>query len=131
MVVISPNGPNTLAEVASIASDADAMSFAVRNFLDAFYADPVQTRLEEEPQILREILADDGLADAYLAGIAHHLAQQFQIKRPAWADSPVRVMKTPWFSMSSHAGRMFLLTDSPAAFRQRNIFINADALTRV
>jgi hypothetical protein len=123
--------PQSLAEVARIGNDAETLSFAIRNFLDEFYADPAQHRLEEEPSFLGSVLRDDGLADAYLAGIAQHLTQQNGLRVPDWARlSDARRLKKPWFAMQSHGGRMFLLVESPAAFRERNIFISADALTR-
>lgn len=124
------NRPQSLAAVAEAASDAEAFSFALRNFLDAFYAAPSADRLTDEPQRLAAALSDDGLADSYVAALAEHLARQFRFQKPEWVRSPDRTMKKPWFSMRSHAGRMFLLTESPASFRQRNIFISADALSR-
>jgi hypothetical protein len=123
--------PQSLAEVARAGRDAETFSFAIRNFLDEFYADPAAHRLKEEPRFLASALQDEGLADAYLAGIAQHLAQQNGFRVPEWARlSDSRRLKKPWFSMNSHGGRMFLLVESPAAFRERNIFISADALSR-
>jgi hypothetical protein len=128
--MVQGNRPQSLAEVAQDASDAEALSFAMRNFLDAFYADPSLKRLAEEPRRLASILSDNGLADAYLAAVAEHLARQYRFRGPEWVRSTERTLKKPWFSMNSHAGRMFLITESPASFRQRNIFISADALSR-
>lgn len=124
------NRPQSLAEVARIAVDAGAFSFALRNFLDEFYASPGAARLEEEPGLLAATLKDGGLADAYLGGVAEHLARQWEFPVPAWTRVPRRRLEKPWFSMNSHGGRMFLLVESPAAFRERNIFISADALSR-
>jgi hypothetical protein len=39
-------------------------------------------------------------------------------------------LKDPWFAMKSHGGRMRMLIESPAAFRERNIFISANAPNR-
>src|SRR5271156_4942718 len=57
--------PQSLAEVARVGRDAETFSFAIRNFLDEFYADPAARRLEEEPRFLVSVLQDEGLADAY------------------------------------------------------------------
>jgi hypothetical protein len=122
--------PASLAEVARAATDAACFSFAMRNFLDAFYVDPSPGRLSEEPCGLRNTLSDGGLADAYLAAVAEHLALVFRMPPPAWSRKPDRVLQHPWFAMQTHGARMFLITDSPASFRQRNIFVSADALTR-
>jgi hypothetical protein len=121
-------GP-TIADVAT-SETAEELSFAIRNFLDAFYAYPESNRLAEEPRRLTEVLRDDGLADAYLAGIAEHLADQFGVRKPSWSDSPDRVMKEPWYAMKSPGGRMVMLAESPTAFRKRNIFVSANALHR-
>jgi hypothetical protein len=122
--------PQSLAEVARITRDAQMFSFALRNFLDEFYASPALQKLEEEPPLLISILRDEGLADAYLGGVAEHLARQSGFSVPAWTGVSFRRLKKPWFSMNSHGGRMLLLVESPAAFRERNIFISADALSR-
>jgi len=35
-----------------------------------------------------------------------------------------------WFAMKCHGGRMCMLIESPPAFRERNIFVSANALSR-
>jgi len=122
--------PRTLSETAAWSDDAEKFSFNIRDFLDEFYADPRSERLIDEPPVLREILSDNGLADAYLAAIAEHLSRKFGFTPPAWAASPSRILKEPWFAMQSHGARMLLLVESPPAFRERNIFVSADALSR-
>ena len=122
--------PQSLFEVAAWSDDAEKFSFNIRDFLDEFYADPRSERFIEEPPVRREILFDDGLADAYLAAIAEHLSRKFGFTPPAWAASPSRILKEPWFAMQSHGARMLLLIESPPAFRERNIFVSADALSR-
>jgi hypothetical protein len=122
--------PKTLAEVAAICRDAEMLGYAIPEFLDDFYAEPLEERLAEEPRSLTAILNDEGLADAYLAGIAEHLSRQYEITPPAWAFGPGRVLENPWFAMKSHGGRMCMLIESPPAFRTRNIFVSANALSR-
>jgi len=109
---------------------ADSLGFAIPEFLDEFYAEPLVERLAEEPRLLAELLGDEGLADAYLAGIADHLSRQYKLKVPAWVSGPGRVLANPWFAMESHGGRMCMLIESPPAFRERNIFVSANALSR-
>jgi hypothetical protein len=112
----------------------EAFGYALRNFLDGFYAAPKPIRntlLDEEPPELRSSLHDGGVADAYLAALANHLAGQFEIPRPKWARAKnKRFPEKPWFAMKAPEARIWLLTQSPAAFRERNLFISEDALTR-
>jgi hypothetical protein len=122
--------PKTLAEVAAIGSDAERLGYAVAEFLDEFYAEPLAERLAEEPRGLTEVLGDEGLADAYLAGIADHLSRAYKLRPPDWVSQPARVLAKPWFALKSHGGRMAMLIESPPAFRERNIFISANALNR-
>lgn len=122
--------PKTIHEVARIARDADTLGFSIAGFLDEFYAEPLPERLAEEPRSLTAMLGDDGLADAYLAGIADHLSRQYHFKPPAWISGPGRILTNPWFALESHGGRMCMLIESPSAFRERNIFISANALSR-
>ncbi len=100
----------------------------IANFLDRFKNDPTPEMLSEEPPILREILNDNGFADAYAA--AAHLCQLHGIPFPSWVDKNSRRLKSPWFAAKSHNLRMILLQESPAAFRIRNIFVSANALSR-
>lgn len=80
---------------------------------------------------LTETLQDGGYANAYLAALAEHLAGYFRFSAPAWCINPARNLKEPRFAFTTPEGRMFLLVESPTAFRSRNIFISADGLSRV
>ncbi|MGA3170452.1 MAG: hypothetical protein ABSE62_05510 [Chthoniobacteraceae bacterium] len=122
--------PKTLAEVAAISGDAETLGFAIPEFLDEFHAEPLPERLEEEPRLLTAVLNDDGLADATLAAIADHLSRQYKLRPPSWIAGPGRILATPWFALKSHGGRMCMLIESPPAFRERNIFVSANALSR-
>lgn len=106
----------------------------MRNFLDAFYAADKKHRvqmLQKEPGKLRTCLNDEGVADAYLAAPANYLASQFQISSPLWAQGTDRRPDKPWFVLNHPDARMWLITPSPAAFRERDRFISEDALTRI
>jgi len=123
--------PETLAEVSQWSRSEEEFSFHLRDFLDEFYSNPNAARLVDEPFFLEKRFSDNGLADAYLAGIADYLSRTYGFTAPLWTRSPSRYLKEPWFSMKTHGGKMFVLIDSPASFRERNIFISADALVRV
>lgn len=120
--------------IALLARESKTASFFSRgvvDFLDGFYERPDGDKLANEPISLQGTLGDEGYADAYLAAPAEHLALQFQLPLPAWTQNPKRVLKTPRFAFESEEGRMFLLMESPMAFRKRHIFISADGLSRV
>jgi hypothetical protein len=121
----------SIAAIAEQSKTVEQFSLALRDFLDGFYENPGPFKLSDEPTRVTEILHDENYADAYLAALAEHLARQFGFSVPAWCQNPERVLKKPVFAFNSNEGRMFLLVESPTAFRSRNIFISGDALIRV
>jgi hypothetical protein len=120
----------SIAAIAAQTRSAQDFSLGFRDFLDGFYENPHASKLSEEPRCLAGILQDHGYADAYLAALAEHLAGQYRLSAPVWCCNPERALKEPAFAFKTPEGRMFLLVESPTAFRARNIFISADALTR-
>lgn len=120
-----------LKTVAMLAVSNGEFSFALRDFLDGFYESPSSDALADEPQFLDGVIADGARLDAYLAAVAEHLCRMHGYPLPRWTGQERRFLKLPWFAMKSHSGRMLLLMDSPSAFRARNIFVSADALSRV
>jgi hypothetical protein len=120
----------SIAALAAQTQTAEQFSFAFRDFLDGFYEAPQAIKLSAEPRALTSLLKDGGYADAYLAATAEHLANQYRLPVPAWCRNPGRSLEEPSFAFKTPEGRMFLLVESPTAFRVRNIFISADALIR-
>lgn len=121
----------TLKSVSDLTAAGEEFSYALRDFLDGFYEQPRAQALIEEPAPLAGRHADGGRLDVYLAAVAEHLCRMNGYPFPAWIGHPSRFLERPWFGMKSHAGRMLLLMDSPSAFRARNLFVSADALSRV
>jgi hypothetical protein len=121
----------SLAAVAEQSRTKEHFFLGYRDFLDEFYAKPRRACLIDEPKLLRDVLKDQGYADAFLAAMAEHLAWQYRLPVPPWCRQPGRSLEEPVFAFKTPEGRMFLLVESPTAFRSRNIFISADALTRV
>jgi hypothetical protein len=120
----------SLAEVARIALQAGSLTFALRDFLDGFYADVDLQKLSEEPQHISAALDDRGFADAYLAAVCDHLCRRYALPKPDWIFAPGRILQRPHFAAKTHGLRMVLLQESPPAFRERNIFVSANALSR-
>lgn len=120
----------TLADSLRLVEDPHGLHYAIANFLDRFKNDPIWEMVCEEPPMLRGILNDNGFADAYAAAVAAHLCQLHGIAFPSWVDKDSRRLKTPWFAAKTHNLRMILLQESPAAFRVRNLFVSANALSR-
>lgn len=125
--------PQSIEDIAArvLQSETD-FGTAFREFLDVFYySRRKKYRLEREPELLVGFLNDDGVADAYLAAIAVTLCQKYRLTTPHWALSKSRVAKVPFFSMNLPESKSWLLTESPPAFAERNLFISKDALSRV
>lgn len=110
--------------------EPDDFSYSLRNFLDRFRREPSVSLLADEPESLTSILKDDGLADAYLASAAALLCQENDLPCPAWVNQKSRIMRTPWFAAKTPNLKAILLQESPAAFRVRNLFVSANALSR-
>jgi hypothetical protein len=122
--------PSSLAEVAAWTKDGREFSFHFADFLDQFYLERRAAMLAEEPFRLAKILDDGDVADAYLAAAAVALARVIQVDPPAWAWQENRKLRKPWFASTGPAIRATLLAESPAPFRERNLFVSANALTR-
>jgi hypothetical protein len=120
----------TLQESMRDVRERDDFSYALRNFLDRFRRNPAIQLLQDEPDSLTNFLNDEGLADAYLASAAALLCQEQGYSCPEWVDQPNRVFKRPWFAAKTPNLKAILLQESPAAFRVRNLFVSANALSR-
>jgi hypothetical protein len=111
-------------------SDPEAFGYRLRDFLDRFREVPSFELIAEEPLLLEPKLNDEGRADAFLASTAAYLAQKHHFPIPRWASGNSRALERPWFAAKSHNLRMVLLQESPTAFRVRNLFVSANALSR-
>ena len=119
-----------MAESFADVQDQNSFGYKVREFLDRFRENPSYDLLAEEPARLNSALNDNGYADAFLAATAAFLAQKHQLSTPKWASGTSRALAEPHFAAKSHNLRMVLLQESPAAFRVRNLFVSANALSR-
>jgi hypothetical protein len=122
--------PRTLAEVADRSHDPRSFHYAVAELLDQFALERRPEMLAEEPAWLATRFAGGEIADAYLAAVAVSLARTIASDPPAWAWSDRRKLRRPWFAHRGAALRATLLRESPAPFRERNLFVSANALSR-
>ena len=120
----------TLSESMAGVLEPDDFDYAIANFLDRFNREPGLDLLADEPPVLRERLNDEGLADASVAAVAAHLCQQHGFPFPQWVGTEQRIKKRPWFAAKTPNLKAILLQESPAAFRVRNLFVSANALSR-
>ncbi len=123
--------PKALSEVAARVSRGASFSMELADFLDEFREQPGADAFVEEPPLLGADMPARRWIDAYLAAVADHLCGRHGIRRPSWLNGAARYLSDPSFACRSRAGRLFLLKDSPAAFKSRNLFVTANALERV
>ena len=126
----SGTASKTLAGSMRAVASADDFDYAIANFLDRFKIQPDVAMVTDEPPMLAGILDDEGLADAYVAAVAAHLCQLHELPCPRWANEAGRIKQRPWFAAKTPDLRAILLQESPAAFRLRNLFVSANALSR-
>ncbi|MBI5534924.1 MAG: hypothetical protein HY898_19510 [Deltaproteobacteria bacterium] len=124
--------PRTLAEVASRALAGGSFDPCLASFLDEFYAARDSQMLAERPPLLAPTHGDVGqVQDAYLAATAEELARLNGDVPPAWVAEAGRALHRPYFASPFRSLRAVLLLESPASFRARNLFVSANALSRV
>ncbi len=119
-----------LCESLSQVADPSDFSYAIRNFLDRFKSNPDPALLTDEPALLAPILDDGGYADAFAASTVAYLCQVHDLKAPSWINTKARIMPVPHFAAKTPNMKAILLQESPAAFRVRNLFVSANALSR-
>ena len=69
------------------------------------------------------------MRDAYLAATAAYLARSIKRGVPRWAVNDDRRARRPWFaSPRMDALHMMQLWESLPEFRERNLFVSANAL---
>jgi hypothetical protein len=121
--------PQSLAEVAELSSSLNELSYHLADFLHEFESNPDLAMVTETPRLLSGLFQGGEIADAYLAATAEALAVRVGHPRPEWTEAPERYLRQPWFASPGASMRACLLLESPAAFRQRNLFVTANALS--
>jgi len=118
--------PRTLHEIAARAEDLKHFGWEFTDWLHTVRTLRSRTALAQtiaaEPPLLASRFPEGNVADAWLAAYAEYLAQLTAIAIPAWANSPKRIAREPWFSTDRPLSRALALRDSPPAFKNRNLF---------
>ncbi len=122
--------PGSLAEVAALSDNRRAFAYAVSEFLDEFRLQRAAGMLAVEPARLAPRYDGGDVGDAYLAAVAVSLAREIRVAPPAWAWHDSRKLRRPWFAHPGAVLRATLLAESPGPFRERNLFVSANALSR-
>jgi len=108
-----------------------SFDFCLADFLDGFYAAPSAEAMGESPPLLASAEFPQGaVCDAYLAATAEELSRAFHLQCPQWTPTMDRALRQPYFASSMRSLRAVLLFESPPAFRARNLFVSANALSR-
>lgn len=121
--------PRSIAQAAEWTRSYRDFGYHVADFLHEFKANPSFQTLTEEPPSLHELFPEGGIADCYLAAVAVELSTQLGRPRPSWTQQPQRFSHEPWFASPGPHMRALLLLESPPGFRERNLFVTANAIT--
>ena len=119
--------PASLDDVAARTLGGEAFDPLLREFLDSFYGQGMDGMTSA---IARAPARIDTIHYAYLAAVAEHLALRFGLAVPSWVDEPHRFLAKPFFAGGLEDLKAILLVESPLAFRRRQIFVSANALSR-
>lgn len=122
--------PTSLEHLADLTAQGADFSFLLGDYLDAFYRQPNVQSLLPEPALLANCHLEGVVQDAFLAATAHELANKQGWPAPAWTFNEARYLRRPFFPIRAAAFRATLLLESPPAFRSRNLFVTANALSR-
>jgi len=120
----------TLAGVSARVRAGGDFRHAVREFLDEFSLRG-DDRLREAAIVERPEPTGDLRYDAYLGALAEHLAVAHDLERPAWAIEPERFLERFWFVSEVPGFRAVSISQAPAAFRRRGVFVPERSLHRV
>jgi hypothetical protein len=67
----------------------------------------------------------------YLAAVKETFCREAGLPPPEWTQKPDYFLKEPWFAGHLENLKAVLLVESPIPFRKRNLFVFANAISRV
>ena len=99
---------------------------ALHDFLAALGRHEFARAVEGDP--LRR--ADAAQLANYVAAMVEHASVNLGLRPPSWTTS-VKSLDAPWFASNLASLRLHLLFNAPAAFRARNLFVDATVGDRI
>jgi hypothetical protein len=120
----------SLSQVAKDTLRGAPFSYALADFLDAFYRAPEPTALDRPPTPLAGQVDQGEVWDAFLGATGESLARRAGWPVPPWTATRDRFLSRPYFPITAPPFRATLLLESPVEFRTRNLFVTANALAR-
>jgi len=122
--------PRTLLAVTQRSGqDAEEFDYAICEFLDEYYAD--RNRDRRSAMLAPAPLPLTPYLDAFLGGLAEHLAASYGLAPPGWCSGYGYALRRPVFTGNTEYGKAYLLVHGLPTFRERMIFILAQDLHRV
>jgi hypothetical protein len=109
---------------AQMLKDREHWSVHLMDFVDEFRRDHDPRTIEHPPQ------SQDVRLNALMAATVDYLCNEAHMKAPAWVDE-VPPCPEPWFVSGMESLKAIALTESPAPFRARKIFVLENFLSRV
>ena len=123
---------NSAAEfIRALSLGIDDASLLFGNFLDDFYRanmDEKKMMLQTEPVAFENLRPVDYVN---ISATVHKLANGSGIPVPAWVFKDKYYMKEPFFPVRHPNLRLTYMFESPTEFKHRNMFVSANALSRV
>ncbi len=127
--LITTSRPETLREVARRTDSLETFGRELQDWLHTLrsvHSRPaLAAAITDEPSLLAPYFPGGRTADAWLAAYAEHLATTFTLPVPSWTRRAARVAPEPVFASDTPALRRLALRDSPAAFKNRNLYTPA------
>lgn len=120
--------PTTLRQIAEQSDSLDEFGRHFRDWLHELKRwssrAKVAAALAEEPKRLGGKFTQGVVADAWLAAYAEFISRRLGRPAPTWSQQRTRVSPEPWFATEdcNPVLRLVALRDSPAPFKNRNLF---------
>ena len=116
----------TLCEALAAKAANRAQALAdMHDFLAGLSTRSIKTALRAAPSAaLGEFEAN------YVAAMIEHTCTNKGVRVPGWVDS-IESLSSPWFASELESLRLYLLVNSPPAFRRRNLFVDSTVGARV
>ncbi|HEY5587392.1 MAG TPA: hypothetical protein VIK86_00390 [Candidatus Paceibacterota bacterium] len=105
-------------------------TFALSSFLDEFYrSDNKEILIKDEPIYEKGFEKENSI----IASVVHKLANDYTINVPQWVHNKKYILAKPYyqFDTTNKEYQEYLIDKSPMEFKQRNIYVDDNALKRV